>query len=80
MLKAEKPSIANYEVISARPVKDGVLSTLCFQNSLYLHELMTISLSAYIEYDGIWTIAPGESSISSTPKIQKNTNKPRKLQ
>lgn len=45
MLKAERPSNANYKAISARPVKDGVLSTLCFQNSLYLRELMTISLS-----------------------------------
>lgn len=41
----ERPSIANYKAISARPVKNYVLSTFCFQNSLYLHELITISLS-----------------------------------
>lgn len=44
----ERPSIANYKAISARPVKDDVLSTFCFQNSLYLHELITISLSPLI--------------------------------
>ena len=43
-LKTARPSIANYKAVSVRPVKHDSLSTVCYQNSLYLRDLKTVSI------------------------------------